>query len=256
MIEVNLLPEDRRPVERTPLPRFLTILGGVIGFCIEGIFIVFLLTLIPRKKADLESWKLREARAQKQVNLVRAIDKEIKQIHERRSGVEKMENDRRLWAPILYRLCDPEVVPQRVWYTKLGLKKGRSVRGRSSPDILELEAYASASDPSDSSAMIATAMQYVRNLQTVHPQFSENFTAAAALVGWQPTHVPDPVNFFQHTSTDQDGVFDYLPALAQPGDSVTLRAEEAVHVVVTACAMDIEPINGGHCTPLRLELGP
>lgn len=89
-----------------------------------------------------------------------------------------------------------------------------------------------------------------------HPSCSENFTAAAALVGWQPTHVPDPVNFFQHTLTDQDGVFDYLPALAQPGDSVTLRAEEAVHVVVTACAMDIEPINGGHCTPLRLELGP
>lgn len=89
-----------------------------------------------------------------------------------------------------------------------------------------------------------------------HPSCSENFRAAAAPVGWQPSDVPDPVNFFQHTSTDRDGVFSYLPALARPGDSVTLRAEEAVHVIVTACSMDLEPINGGHCTPLRLELGP
>ena len=70
MIEVNLLPEDRRPVERTPLPRFLTILGGVIGFCIEGIFVVFLLTLIPQKRGYLETLNLRITRAKKQVAML------------------------------------------------------------------------------------------------------------------------------------------------------------------------------------------
>ena len=32
MIEINLLPPEHRPVERTPLPRFMTILVGVLDF--------------------------------------------------------------------------------------------------------------------------------------------------------------------------------------------------------------------------------
>lgn len=88
-----------------------------------------------------------------------------------------------------------------------------------------------------------------------HPSCSENFRAAAAAFNWQPLHVPDPVNLFQRTPIDADGMVTALPALTKPGDSVTLRAETAVYVVVTACSMDLEPINGVHCTPLRLEIG-
>jgi uncharacterized protein YcgI (DUF1989 family) len=89
-----------------------------------------------------------------------------------------------------------------------------------------------------------------------HPSCSDNFRAAAAQVGWNPLHVPDPVNIFQRTPLNPDGSFTALPALSQPGDSVTLRAVAPVHVIVTACSMDLEPINGGRCTPLRLETGP
>lgn len=89
-----------------------------------------------------------------------------------------------------------------------------------------------------------------------HPSCSDNFRAAAAEVGWHPLHVPDPVNFFQRTPIDADGSFTALPALTRPGDSVTLRAEAALYVVVTACSMDLEPINGDRCTGLRLELSP
>jgi uncharacterized protein YcgI (DUF1989 family) len=88
-----------------------------------------------------------------------------------------------------------------------------------------------------------------------HRSCSENFRTAAATVDWLPLHVPDPVNFFQRTPVDAAGVVTALPAPTRPGDSVTLRAECALFVVVTACSMDLEPINGGHCTPLRLELG-
>ena len=87
-----------------------------------------------------------------------------------------------------------------------------------------------------------------------HPSCAENFGTAAEQVGWRPLHVPDPVNFFQHTASTPDGVFDYQPALTKPGDSVTLRADTDVHVIVTACSMDVEPINGDRCTPLRLEV--
>jgi len=89
-----------------------------------------------------------------------------------------------------------------------------------------------------------------------HPSCSENFRNAAAQVDWNPLHVPDPVNIFQRTPLSPDGSITALPALTQPGDSVTLRAEAPVYVIVTACSMDLEPINGGRCTPLRLEIGP
>ncbi len=89
-----------------------------------------------------------------------------------------------------------------------------------------------------------------------HPSCSENFRTAAAKVDWHPLHVPDPVNIFQRTPIGPDGSITALPALTKPGDSVTLRAEAPICVIVTACSMDIEPINGDKCTPLLLELGP
>ncbi len=92
--------------------------------------------------------------------------------------------------------------------------------------------------------------------QGYHPSCSENFRGVANLVDWRPLHVPDPVNFFQRTPVDTKGAFTALPALSDPGDSVTLRAEAPIFIIVTACSMDIEPINGPRCTPLRLEIGP
>lgn len=89
-----------------------------------------------------------------------------------------------------------------------------------------------------------------------HRSCSENFRTAAATVGWQPLHVPEPVNIFQRTPIGPDGSITALPAPTRAGDSVTLRAEAPVHVVVTACSMDLEPINGERCTPLRLEVTP
>ena len=56
-------------------------------------------------------------------------------------------------------------------------------------------------------------------------------------MGWNPLHVPDPVNIFQRTAIDADGRIAALSALTRPGDSVTLRAE-APHTIVTACSMD------------------
>lgn len=87
-----------------------------------------------------------------------------------------------------------------------------------------------------------------------HPSCHENFRKAAAEFGWNPIEVPDPVNFFQYTEIGEDKSLTAMPAPSKPGDSVTLRAERDVFVVVTACSMDVEPINGDRCTGLRLEV--
>lgn len=87
-----------------------------------------------------------------------------------------------------------------------------------------------------------------------HPSCHENFRLAASQFGWHPAEVPDPVNFFQRTAIGADTSLTPLPAPTKAGDSVTLRAERDLYVVVTACSMDVEPINGDECTGLRLEV--
>ena len=39
-------------------------------------------------------------------------------------------------------------------------------------------------------------------------------------------------------------------------NSDVARIVEILYVVVTACSMDLAPINGGECTGLRLEVSP
>lgn len=104
-------------------------------------------------------------------------------------------------------------------------------------------------------APCSPAMYRILECEGYHPNCSDNFRTAATQVNWHPQHVPDPVNFFQHTDIGADRKFTMHPAPTRPGDSVTLRAEMAVHVIVTACSMDVEPVNGNRCTPLRIELG-
>lgn len=87
-----------------------------------------------------------------------------------------------------------------------------------------------------------------------HPSCQANFFAAAADLGWQPEVEPDPVNIFQNTPISAEGELTSLPALSRAGDSVSLRAEIDLLMVVTACSMDLKPINGERCTGLRLEI--
>lgn len=87
-----------------------------------------------------------------------------------------------------------------------------------------------------------------------HPNCAQNFRREAQQIGWEPRYVPDPINFFQRCPIDEHGRITTMPAATAPGDSVTLRAEMDLVVIVTACSMDVEVINGDHCTGLRLEV--
>lgn len=133
---------------------------------------------------------------------------------------------------------------------------GQSFRSTSYRSLLTFERDDSPGVHDMLAAPCSAEMYAALGHEGYHPSCSENFRTAAAKVNWHPLHVPDPVNIFQRTPVGPDGSVTALPALTQPGDSVTLRADAPIYVIVTACSMDIEPINGGHCTGLRLEVGP
>ncbi len=181
MIEVNLLPEERRPVERTPLPRFLVILAGVLGFCIEGVALALILYDWRPKQDILAIHQQRINAAQETIGKIDKLKAEITGIEERTAGIERLDKDRRMWAPILYRLSDePEVLPPGVWFRKLELKKGTiSTPGQPPGDVLRISGYAR--DPSgrnDSAEMYSAMGEFEKNLKKFSDEFEEQVTYA------------------------------------------------------------------------------
>lgn len=69
-----------------------------------------------------------------------------------------------------------------------------------------------------------------------------------------PLDVPDPINIFMDTPPQPDGSFLFNPAPSKPGDRIVLRCLVDCVVAVSACPMDLSPINGGVSTPLKLEV--
>ena len=76
-----------------------------------------------------------------------------------------------------------------------------------------------------------------------HPSCAQNFAAAIAEHGRSLPRAPAPLNLFMAIPWSQEGELAFEPSPAQAGDSVTFQAEIDVLVVVSACPMDLNPIN-------------
>ena len=125
MIAINLLPEDRRPVERTPLPRFMVIVGGVAGFSVEVVMIyLFLFVRTTQLTEDKAGLRLLLEQLQRDEAHVVDLENDIRRIKQRAGSVQKLIRDRRVWAPILHHLTDPKVLPSTIWFDKLRLQRG------------------------------------------------------------------------------------------------------------------------------------
>jgi uncharacterized protein len=76
-----------------------------------------------------------------------------------------------------------------------------------------------------------------------HPSCAQNFATAIAEHGRSLPRAPAPLNLFMAIPWSEDGELAFEPSPAGAGDSVTFRAEIEVLVVVSACPMDLNPIN-------------
>lgn len=76
-----------------------------------------------------------------------------------------------------------------------------------------------------------------------HANCHDNFLAALAEIGVVPQRVPNPVNLWMNVPIEGNAV-SIAPPLSRAGDHVLLRALMDVAVVLSACPMDLVPING------------
>ena len=118
MIEINLLPPERRPVERTPFPRLVTIFVGVAVVSAEIFFslILFLYT-IPQKTRERDTMKAALQTKQEEAKRADELEKQITKIDERRKVIEGLYAQRQEWTPVFDHLDEPEVIPDEVWLT-------------------------------------------------------------------------------------------------------------------------------------------
>ncbi|MFW3120979.1 hypothetical protein MMAG44476_24794 [Mycolicibacterium mageritense DSM 44476 = CIP 104973] len=89
-----------------------------------------------------------------------------------------------------------------------------------------------------------------------HRSCAENLRNAVEELGAGVNDVPQPVNVFMNIPVTDGGVLSWLPAVSRAGDAIEFEAVMDCVVVVSACPMDLNGINGHRPTSLALELAP
>jgi uncharacterized protein YcgI (DUF1989 family) len=87
-----------------------------------------------------------------------------------------------------------------------------------------------------------------------HASCADNLRNALAKIGMTIDPVPQPVNVFMNIPIGANGDLEWLAATSRPGDAVTFEAALDCVVVVSACPMDLNSINGELPTPLAIEI--
>ncbi len=84
-----------------------------------------------------------------------------------------------------------------------------------------------------------------------HRNCRENFLEALKDYQIEYWRIPDPVNLFQNTPINSDGTFaTHKEPETKGGDYVVFRAVTDLIVGISACPMDLTPVNGGKITDI------
>ncbi len=87
-----------------------------------------------------------------------------------------------------------------------------------------------------------------------HRNCADNWREALTQLGISPpATVPTAINLFMNVPVAPDGSFRILPPVSRPGDQVTFRAEMDCVVALSACPIDMLPLNGADCRPQDVE---
>lgn len=91
---------------------------------------------------------------------------------------------------------------------------------------------------------------------THHANCAENLRRALAEHGIELDRTPSPLNLFMNIPWKPDGSLQFLPAPTRAGDHVTFEAMIEAIVILSACPMDLNPINGSRLGDIGVEVTP
>ncbi|MFO1061362.1 MAG: urea carboxylase-associated family protein [Dongiaceae bacterium] len=82
-----------------------------------------------------------------------------------------------------------------------------------------------------------------------HRNCRDNFREALLAEGFEWVLVPNPLNLWMNIPVTGNDAIAIAPPLSRPGDHVLFRALVDLVLVLSACPMDVTPINGEDRTP-------
>lgn len=89
--------------------------------------------------------------------------------------------------------------------------------------------------------------------QEDHRSCHDNFIEGLGAAGLAAPLVPNPLNLWMNVVISDDNRMTLERPVSRPNDFIVLRALSDVVVVLSACPMDITPVNGGDGTPQAIH---
>jgi cell shape-determining protein MreC len=117
MIIINLLPQELRPIKRTPLPHLLSVL--VLIAALAGMAFMFLTVTRNISNANSELAKANEELEglRDTVEEYNALSEKKQQLENKISVIQEILSDRIIWSEQLHRLS--ELTPDNFWYKRI-----------------------------------------------------------------------------------------------------------------------------------------
>ena len=88
--------------------------------------------------------------------------------------------------------------------------------------------------------------------KSYHDNCTDNLRMALIAIGERAPAIPCPLNLWMNIPVAGDGKVQFLPTVSKPGDRMVFRAAMPAIAVISACPMDLVPINGPDGTPVDL----
>ena len=86
-----------------------------------------------------------------------------------------------------------------------------------------------------------------------HANCRDNFKKAVNEFTAESVEAPQPLNLWMNVSVDDEMKLSLIPPVSKPGDYVILKALMDVYIILSACPMDVTPVNGENCQPVEVH---
>ena len=121
MLKINLLPIEKRRQERTPLPRFLAILGGVAAAASLVVYLIFAWLQLGYAEADRDTMQADLAKPKTaDIESANATLKKKDEVYKARKAVLDKIRPPFLWTEVLDLLCDKlDATHKKIWFEEI-----------------------------------------------------------------------------------------------------------------------------------------
>lgn len=125
MIIINLLPEELRPIKRTPLPHLVSLLVLFLAIATLGVLFVTKTAEIAGKRSELAKAEQELEGLRDVVEEYNALSEQKQQLENKINVIQEILSDRIIWSEQLHKLST--LTPENFWYQRIR-ETSKSVR--------------------------------------------------------------------------------------------------------------------------------